>query len=77
MGKCGPSSKEEASSCCFGISNAGDFAFFVASKERFDRGEIDKAEFEERRQVPPEAWYIRLRTLTLGQGVSRTSGNPA
>jgi hypothetical protein len=27
--------------------------------------------------VPPEAWYIRLRTLTLGQGVSRTSGNPA
>ena len=55
----------------FTISNAGDFAFCV---ERFARGEIDKAEFEERRQVPAEAWYIRLRRLTLGQG---TSGNPA
>ena len=51
----------------FTISNAGDFAFCV---ERFARGEIDKAEFEERRQVPAEAWYIRLRGLTLGQGVS-------
>jgi hypothetical protein len=50
----------------FTISNAGDFAFCV---ERFARGEIDKAEFEERRQVPAEAWYIRLRGLTLGQGV--------
>ena len=50
----------------FTISNAGDFAFCV---ERFARGEIDKAEFEERRQVPAEAWYIRLRSLTLGQGV--------
>ena len=49
----------------FTISNAGDFAFCV---ERFARGEIDKAEFEERRQVPAEAWYIRLRGLTLGQG---------
>ena len=48
----------------FTISNAGDFAFCV---ERFARGEIDKAEFEERRQVPAEAWYIRLRGLTLGQ----------
>jgi hypothetical protein len=78
----GPSSKEEAnSSCCggekesvnkeasFSISNAGDFAFCV---ERFARGEIDKAEFEE--EVPAEAWYIRLRRLTLGQG---SSGNPA
>jgi len=51
----------------FTISNAGDFAFCV---ERFARGEIDKAEFEERRQVPAEAWYIRLRGVTLGQGVS-------
>jgi hypothetical protein len=50
----------------FTISNAGDFAFCV---ERFARGEIDKAEFEERRQVPADAWYIRLRGLTLGQGV--------
>jgi len=50
----------------FTISNAGDFAFCV---ERFARGEIDKAEFEGRRQVPAEAWYIRLRGLTLGQGV--------
>ena len=50
----------------FTISNASDFAFCV---ERFARGEIDKAEFEERRQVPAEAWYIRLRGLTLGQGV--------
>jgi len=50
----------------FTISNAGDFAFCV---ERFARGEIDKAEFEERCQVPAEAWYIRLRGLTLGQGV--------
>ena len=50
----------------FTISNAGDFAFCV---ERFARGEIDKAEFEERRQVPAEKWYIRLRGLTLGQGV--------
>ena len=49
----------------FTISNAGDFAF---CGERFARGEIDKAEFEERRQVPAEAWYIRLRGLTLGQG---------
>ena len=86
----GPSSKEEANSCCcggekesvsneasFSISNAGDFAFCVASKERFARGEIEKAEFEERRQVPAEAWYIRLRSLTLGQGVSGASGNPA
>jgi len=83
----GPSSKEEANSCCcggekesvskeasFSISNAGDFAFCV---ERFARGEIDKAEFEERRQVPAEAWYIRPRSLTLGQGVSGASGNPA
>ena len=83
----GPSSKEEANSCCcggekesvsnevsFSISNAGDFAFRV---ERSARGEIDKAEFEERRQVPAEAWYIRLRSLTLGQGVSGASGNPA
>ena len=82
----GPSSKEEANSCCggekesvskeasFSISNAGDFAFCV---DRFARGEIDKAEFEERRQVPAEAWYIRLRSLTLGQGVSGTSGSPA
>ena len=69
MGKCGPSSKQEAN-----FSNAGDFAFCV---ERSARGEIDKAEFEERRQVPAEAWYIRLRMLTLGQGASATSGNPA
>ena len=80
MGKCGPSTKEEANSCCcgkeasFSISNAGDFAFCV---ERSARGEIDKAEFEERRQVPAEAWYIRLRMSTLGQGVSGTSANPA
>ena len=74
MGKCGPSSKEEANSCCFSISNAGDFAFCV---ERSARGEIDKAEFEERRQVPAETWYIRLRSLTLGQGVSGASENPA
>ena len=82
----GPSSKEEANSCCggekesvskeasFSISNAGDFAF---CDERFARDEIDKAKFEERRQVPAEAWYIRLRSLTLGQGLSGASGNPA
>jgi hypothetical protein len=86
-GTCGPSSKEEANSfCCggekesvskeasFSVSNAGDFAFCV---ERSACGEIDKAEFEERRQVPAEACHIRLRMLTLGQGASGTSGNPA
>jgi hypothetical protein len=80
MGKCGPSTKEEANSCCcggenesvgkeasFSISNAGDFAFCV---EQFASGEIDKTEFEERRQVPAEAWYLRLRMLTLGQAIS-------
>ena len=77
MGKCGPSSKQEANfskEASFSISNAGDFAFCV---ERSARGEIDKTEFEERSQVPAEAWYIRLRMLTLGQGASATSGNPA
>jgi hypothetical protein len=59
MGKCGSS---KASSCCGGEKEtAGQETMREKSpaieilKERFARGEIDKAEFEERRKVLAEA----------------------
>jgi uncharacterized membrane protein len=59
MGKCGSSKK--ASSCCGGEKEAVGETTHEKSpaieilKERFARGEIDKAEFEERRKVLAEA----------------------
>jgi uncharacterized membrane protein len=61
MGKC-ESSKEASSCCCSGekeaagqeIKNEKAPAIEIL-KERFARGEIDKAEFEERRKVLAEA----------------------
>jgi hypothetical protein len=54
MGKCGPS-KEENPCCCSGEGETkGREAKSPAMEileERFARGEIDKAEFEDRRQV--------------------------
>jgi uncharacterized membrane protein len=61
MGECGPS--KEVSSCCCGenkeaagqeTTHEKDPAIEIL-KERFARGEIDKAEFEERRKVLAEA----------------------
>ena len=62
MEKCGPPKK--ASSCCCGddkeaaeqesAGKAKSPALEIL-KERFARGEIDKAEFEERRQVLADA----------------------
>jgi uncharacterized membrane protein len=57
MGKCGPS-KEANSCCCGGDEEVADKAARETKspvteilEERFARGEIDEAEFEERRQV--------------------------
>jgi len=61
MGKC-ESSKEASSCCCSGEKEAGGQEIknkkapaIEILKERFARGEIDKAEFEERRKVLAEA----------------------
>ncbi len=60
MGNCGSSKK--ASSCCGGEKESSrqeatreKSPAIEILKERFARGEIDKAEFEERRKVLAEA----------------------